>query len=349
LYQELIALTKTAEAQRTLDGLSGELFPSLNNALLAQDLSFMRALSKRVSLSSGERSGGQLLASLAPSSGSADWSNNLWVTVEGVHMAFEGNANAGRAVLTGPEVTLGYDRGFTDGWFGGLAMRLGDKLLKVDSRDSKADIKTISIALFGGKETQLGDGVLRLLMAGEYSRHDLDTERLVLVGNHRQKLEADQDVNSWLFWLESAYRIGFSNGNALEPFLSVGWHNLRLKSLEERGGTAALRKRGESCSHSLGTIGLRSKIKAHERLTVDLDVGWRHLFGKKVPEGLMAFAQGGDPFRVKGVPLSRDEVIAGLGLNLTISENIGLVLDYQGAFGAKSRSHAGGLSLKVSW
>ncbi|MDR1873053.1 MAG: autotransporter domain-containing protein [Deltaproteobacteria bacterium] len=349
LYNILLT-TKAGMVQKSLNSLSGEIYPTLKNALFHQDLSFVRTLSSRVSrsLAAASGEGQELLASLSPMVGVVR-DNHFWATLEGSYLTLKDDGNAGKAELTGPEVSLGYDRNFPNGWFTGLAMKFADKRLKVDSRDSKADIKTLSFALYGGKEIPLGPGDLRILLLGELNRHDLDSERTALVGNNHQRLKADFHAYSYLAWLEGAYRLNLTADNTLEPFLAVGWRNLRLNSFRERGGNAALRHRGENWNHTLGSVGLRSLIKATDKLAVNLEAGYRHSFGKKYPESLLAFSDGGEPFRVRGVTLSRDEFQVATGLSYAIRDNVNLSLDYQGDFGSKAQSHVGGLSLKVSW
>ncbi|MDR1870791.1 MAG: autotransporter domain-containing protein [Deltaproteobacteria bacterium] len=334
----------------SLNSLSGEIYPTLKNALYHQDLSFIRTLTSRVSRIAAAASGqgGELLASLAPKVGVVR-DNNFWATVEGSYLTLKGDGNAGKAELYGPEASLGYDRALPNGWIAGLAMKLADKKLKVDSRDSKVDVQTLAFALYGGKEIPLGPGDLRILLVGEYSHHDLESERTAIVGNNSQRLKGDFHASSYLAWLEAAYRLKVAGDNTVEPFVAVGYHHLKTNSFTERGGAAALRQRGEKWNHTLASLGLRSKIKVSDRVAINLEAGYRHSFGKKYPENLTAFASGGAPFRVRGVPISRDEFQVATGLSFAINDQVSLALDYQGDFGSQAQSHVGGLTLKVAW
>ena len=84
-------------------------------------------------------------------------------------------------------------------------------------------------------------------------------------------------------------------------------------------------------------------------MRLNLEAGWQHTFGKKDTESVLAFAEGSRPFAVRGVPLNRDEALAGLGLTFTITDNVSLSADYRGALGTRVQEHAGELSLTALW
>ena len=169
------------------------------------------------------------------------------------------------------------------------------------------------------------------------------------VGGNVQNLEADYGGTSFLGTFEAAYAFPLSEAFTLEPFASLGWHSLRLDGFAESGGNASLRRDEEWWNHALSVLGLRASVRAHERLALNLEAGWRHAYGADAPKTDMRFREGGDAFTVKGVTLNRDEALVGLGLELRLTDNVRLTLGYEGALGSRAQSHGGAATLMVTW
>ncbi|MDR2367866.1 MAG: autotransporter outer membrane beta-barrel domain-containing protein, partial [Deltaproteobacteria bacterium] len=356
LYVDLVSGTVLDQARQTLDGLSGESHATLKAGLMKLGTSFMDSLARRVSLRprAGNVPGEMALGDSAPAAGEgavvpAGGPNGLWVSIEASHARFRGDGNAGRASFYGPEVSVGYQRDFAGGWFGGLAFRYGDKKMEVDSRDSKLDMDAVAVALYGGKETPLGPGALRLLLGVGAGWYSVDSERRVTIGATTQTLRASYHGESFFGFMEAAYPFSPTGGVILEPFATLGWQGIRLGGFRERGGNAALVSHGERWDDAHAAVGVRTSFRLGQRVSLSLEPGWRHSFGGVAPVKELGFAQGGDRFRARGPALSRDEAFIGAGLSLGLTDRLRLGLDYNGSLGNRGQSHGGTATMAFNW
>jgi outer membrane autotransporter protein len=293
LFNTVVTGTAEHEVRGLLDSLSAEIHATVLGSLFSAGTDFWGSLAGRASrISRGEE---DFRRGEAASAGAGDYTslNGFWMSAGASYGVLKDNGNAGRAEIRGRELSLGYQRAFTDGWFGGLAFMYSSKRLEVASRSSKADVDSFYLALYGGKEFRAGPGALRLLLAGVFGRHEVSAERRAVVGSDQQILSSSYDADSQLVFFEVAYRRHLSKRTILEPFLSEGRNNIVADSFAESGGTAALRVGKERWSDASSAAGLRAKFKASERLSFSLEAGWRHVYGKTVPRSVMAFHEGG--------------------------------------------------------
>jgi outer membrane autotransporter protein len=329
---------------------SGAIYSTVAASLLAADKSIMRAISHRGSQVAHKLEYARSDV-LAVSAGVADLrpSNNLWVNIGGSHTSLDGAGKVSKAVLSGPEVTIGYESVFEEGWFAGIAFLYGAKRLKMNSLDAKADIDSVGGAIYGGKATPWGPGFLRLLLAMELGRHDISAERRVDVAGVSEKLKADYSGKSLISFVEAAYRTPISKMVELEPYVTVGWHSLKTKDFKEKGGLFGMRGRGESHDRFLTALGLRSTLAINDNISFNLEAGWRHVYGRAIPPRNIALNQTGTVFLVERSPLSRDEALIGVGATFNFSDSMSVDLNYQGSMGGKEKSHGGALKLTFMW
>jgi outer membrane autotransporter protein len=256
----------------------------------------------------------------------------------------KGDGNAAKANLTGPEISTGYIREFGGGFFGGGAFRFADKRLKVNGISSSSDIQSLGIALYAGKDF----GSVRIMAAGEINRHDIDSERLTF-GNNPQKLTAGYNAWSYILSAGISWLLPVSESLDLEPYALYSWHNIKTDGFVETGGSAAITNGGESFDRSSTSVGLRADIHAGSMLTINLEAGWRHMFGKNTPESTFAFAEGSSSFTIAGAPLNRNELLVGAGVTANLSERTAIKLNYSGNVGKHALSHSGEVTFKVVW
>jgi outer membrane autotransporter protein len=232
---------------------------------------------------------------------------------------------------------------------GGLALRFNVGKQSVDDRRSEADVTSYTAALYGGKELPLGPGTLRFLLSGALTLHNVESDRKVRMGSHEQTLEASYGGRSIAGSFETAYRFAPTETLFLEPYASIGWRALHLDGFTEKGGNAALRNGGEDWNHALSTLGLRVATPLHERVEIEADLGWQHIYGETAPKSAFAFREGSDKFTVKGVAVNRDAAVLGLGIGVKLTDNVKIGLHYDGELGARGQSHAGRAVLEVRW
>ncbi|KWN71146.1 hypothetical protein WM24_04580 [Burkholderia ubonensis] len=110
------------------------------------------------------------------------------------------------------------------------------------------------------------------------------------------------------------------------------------------GRARALRAGGETTHSSFSTLGLRAASPpgsiASGTFTARGTVGWRHAFGNTRPSSAFAFASGGSPFSVVGVPIARDSAVLEVGVDAAVTKNLSLGLSYSGQIGGSISDHA---------
>jgi outer membrane autotransporter protein len=74
-------------------------------------------------------------------------------------------------------------------------------------------------------------------------------------------------------------------------------------------------------------------------------LGWCHAFGELTPQATMAFGCG-QTFTVAGAPMARNTAVAKLGVDMAISRNASVGLNYSGQYGGGNREHAGWVNLR---
>jgi outer membrane autotransporter protein len=322
---------------RILNELSGEAHATLKGSLLRLDDAFMRRVVRHVGVKSTQR-------------GMASAGDNLWISVNQTYQIADGNANAGRATLRGTDVSGGHDAALDDGWLAGLAFRFGTVKQDVNSRRSEADVISSTAALYGGREIPFDSGTLRVLLSGALTRHEVDSKRHVRIGPNDQKLEASYAGNTFTGAFETAYRLSPTEKLAVEPYASVAWHSLHLEDFKEKGGTAALKKKGETWNRATSTLGMRLSASPQARVTFDADIGWQHLYGSATPKSAFAFREGGNgKFFIRGADVNKDAAILGLSIGVKLAKDTKISLQYDGELGSQGQSHGGRLVFERKW
>jgi outer membrane autotransporter protein len=221
--------------------------------------------------------------------------------------------------------------------------------MKTDGGRAKADVRSWALALYGGKEIELGPGTLRLTLSGIFGTHDLDTRRSVLVGSLEQTLTAKRRARSFQAILEAAYATKVSLNLTLEGYLAAGWHSIWMGGFSERGGSAALKSGKSRKSFAFSEAGIRATYKPSKRAEISFKAGWRRRFGSSKTLNHQSFVAGGDSMGIAGIPLSRNEAVVGVSAGYRLSKNSTLSLSYEGAFGRRKRSHAGAIMFTYTW
>ncbi|WP_454670101.1 autotransporter domain-containing protein [Achromobacter kerstersii] len=353
LHEYILTLPEGAPAA-AFNSLSGEAHASVASSLMGS-INTVRTLPLshlRANLNAGMRpgaptaqAGGTLSASALPSSNAQP----AWAELVGNWQTQNATDNTAQVRQHTGGVFAGADHAVGNGWRVGGAVGYTDSKIRVDDLASKADVSGYSAAIYGGKSFDAGAGKLNLLVGTSYTWHDVNTERYATVAGASQKLTADYGASTTQLFNELGYAMPLSDRTTLEPFAGVAWSDLRSRSFQETGGSAALTGQSSSDKQTSSTLGVRAQTDftlagAEGRLRGTL--GWRHAFGDVLPQSTMAF-DGGQAFTVAGAPIARNAAVAELGAEVAVSRNASLGLNYSGQYGGGNREHAG--SLNVRW
>lgn len=293
------------------------------------------------------------ISQTAPAAGNGDKGSSLWVTAGGSYTDMDSDDNAAESTYEGTEFTIGYDYRADSGLLLGAALRFAKKELDVTGHASKneADVDTVMFGLYGGHESSLGQGMLRLTAGGTYGRHDVESERRIDVLSIHETNKADYKLTSYQLFGEAAYNFEAAENFFLEPYLNLSYIKVKNEQFFETGGPlTSLNSASKSSGNFSTTLGSRMEYKVNERFDLNAELAWQHTYGTLEPESVMAFNEGGgSQFLIKGAPLSSDAAIVGAGLDVGLTDNTALNLNYMGAFGTDSATHAGQAVFSFNW
>lgn len=318
-----------------LDSLSGELHAATSVALV-EGSRYVRdaALSRRV-------------GAVAPGGDEAA-ATGVWVQAIGGNGTLDGNTNTARTEANSNGLLVGVDREF-GGWQVGLLAGTGRTDLKQqEGRRAKSKIDNTHFGAYASHNW--GGFGLRGGLA--WSEHDIDSTRELAFAGYSDTLSARYDGRTRQAFIEAAYRFGGREAG-LEPYLQVARVEVDLKSINERGGAAALQGNVEDARTTLATAGVRfdkglkASFQQDSWLHVRGGVGYRHASGDRSPVAKLGFASGGDAFAVSGAPIADSAVVAELGLSAWLTARQQLELGYTGQFGDESRDHGANLRWSV--
>jgi outer membrane autotransporter protein len=277
-----------------------------------------------------------------------DPANRIWADLNGGKHWLDGDGNAARSVTSSRQVAVGYDAETVSGWLGGAMFRYTDQRLKIADRSSQTDIDSYDLAVYGGGQAALGSGLARFILGGGLSRHHLDSDRYVTLGQ-TQHLQAAYNGYSQQIFTEGSYAWKLGGSAYLEPFVGLTYDRLRLGEVNEFGGLAALHSAGET-SHSLaGRLGTRLYLPLSDQASLNAEAAWLHSFGTLDTRRTLNFVQGGNSFRTHGVDLERDAAMLRLGAEYQLRDNLTLSGNLNGSLSQKGSSFGGGLLLSLGW
>lgn len=258
------------------------------------------------------------------------------------------------------------------GWAIGYSSTTAD----VEALHSEAEADNLHVAVYGGMrpEQALAGGVVGLRAGAAYSRHELETRRQVIFDGYREDgLNADYNAHTVQAFAEADWTLSL-NAFELSPFLNVAWVQLQTEGFVEGeqgtiyGESAALRAASDRQRAGLSTLGLRfsaafsenvlplwsNRLRMQDFLRVRGGLGWRYVFTGATPEARMAFVDNSVGFDIHGTALSRNALVADLGVEAALGSRTRLGLSWTGQFdgparlGNGSRDHALHANLFIS-
>ena len=341
-------------ANRAFAQLDGDLHPSTRSVLLSDTRYVRDAVLDRARL--GSQPGGALCGCEAPVSAddhaasldrrlasengctpAKSFKPAVWGRLYGSHSRFDGDgvASVDRNLYG---FVVGTDAEVSSHWRVGIAGGASRTLLNADQNQSaKVNGETIALYASGRYDAWNVRGGLA------QSWYRVHSERNPSFGGFSDHDTASYDANATQVFTEIGYSTAIRNV-ALEPFVGLAYASLHTGSFRENGGAAALQ--GDSSTTGLGfsTLGVRAStdvaVTTKGKVTAFGTVGWRHAFGNTQPGSTLAFASGGSPFSVVGVPVARDAAVLEVGVDAAVTKNLSLGLSYSGQIGGSYSDHA---------
>ncbi|MBS9476387.1 autotransporter domain-containing protein [Ancylobacter radicis] len=331
-----------SDARIAFNQLSGDLYPSLQNAAL-EDSRFVRdaVLTRLQQADQGARADG-VIASTAGETGAT-----LWGQAYGSWGTFEGTSNAAGFDRTIGGFLVGMDRpaGETFRWGGFVGFGQSSET----ASGASADSDDLHVGLYGSGQF----GALGVRLGAAYTHQSVDTTRQVSFPGFSERLEGDYDGHTAQIFAEAGWRLTLDQtalGSAvLEPFAGLAYVDASSGSFAESGGEAALTGAGYDAGVTFTTLGLRAAIEVPfgSRLgQLTGMAGWRHAFGD-TDQAMSMSLEGSAPFSITGVPVTEDALVLEGGLSVELSPAARLAVSYSGAFGGGLSDNGFNASLRL--
>ncbi|TFY93324.1 autotransporter domain-containing protein [Pseudomonas nabeulensis] len=194
------------------------------------------------------------------------------------------------------------------------------------------------------------DGPLALRLGAFYSSHAGQNKRSIELLDYKEQLKGKYSAQSQTLFSEVGYQLG-SEAFSVEPFAGLGYQRYHRDSFKEQGGLAALNVGTQTRQNLNSTFGLRlaSQYRFDNQMSLSphLSASWHHLYGEVDSQVRQGFRQAPgliNDFTISGTALNRNSLGVQAGVDLTLSKQHTVALNYNGESGTHSRSH--GLTAK---
>jgi outer membrane autotransporter protein len=264
----------------------------------------------------------------------------VWGNPFGNWGKLDGNGNAATATARTGGFVSGVDTTIT-GVYGG-ALRLGlaaayqSQSMKVDDRNSSADIDSFHLAGYAA----LLNGPFALRAGLAHAWHAIETSRNVAFPGFSDSTRGDYDGHTTQVFGELGYALDYRRF-ALEPYAGLAYVRVKTDGFTETGGAAALTGLAADTATTFSTLGLRASVPLSTTWSAAVlkgGLGWRHAFNDVTPAAQLAFA-GGTPFTIAGVPIARDALLVEAGLDAAWTSGITVGFAYSGQYAGSAAEH----------
>lgn len=324
-----------AEAARSFDNISGEIYASTQKALFQSSRFIGQKMKGRLTLREGEAFRG------TPERTAQD---AFWMQALGYDGTIKGDGNAAKMERKGSGLLIGYDKvistdhNFTLGFAGGYE----DMKLKVkDTRSSESKVKAMHFMIYAG--TQLGDSGFDLKGGFNYSYLRFNANRSVNINSIAGRLKSKYRGHQYQAFVEVSRLFTFSEFDNMEMMPYIGMSHTEVKSngFRESGGLATLEAKAQSNSQSNAVLGVRNNwfFGEDNAYSISTDLGWQYDFGHKFQDYDLSFVDTGRAFNVRSTTSSRSSALVGIGFTGQ-KDNLEFNVGYQGQFGSKLQEHS---------
>ncbi|WP_176084610.1 autotransporter domain-containing protein [Martelella sp. HB161492] len=346
------------EAGPALDQLSGEVYASIDAAIINNSRYVREATSKRIyqaqrdaavssrSNVSNYADEPDYPAAFGQPAYDSDPGNMFWATGYGSWNRLKSDGNSATMVNPVGGIFVGGDIPMFDSMRFGVVAGYGRSSYKVDGRNSSASSNDYTIGLYGGGKWD----AIGASFGTAYSWSNVSAERQISFSGLDEQDGADYTVGLLQIYGDVGYRVDVAQDLFVEPYLGAAYIYQNSGAFTESGGIAALSRGSSDISVGLTNIGVRTAYELGSNLgnsQVSASVGWRHAYGNLDQASHMQFV-GGSPFGVVGLPLASDQATFTLGLISKLNANTDVEIGYSGLFGDgfSSQNITGRLSLR---
>lgn len=226
-------------------------------------------------------------------------------------------------------------------WRFGAAVGKGTRTLHNTDREAGADSRSDSYSLYGGRDLKLPGSALRFSAGATYSEHEISSTRRIELPADPKVNRARYTISTQQTFAETAFNLPMGGPGYLEPFFGLNYIQQDSDGFRERGTVTAALVEEQSNRLLVSDFGSRGKqtyTLAGRKLVLKGHLIWRRLHGDLRPEVELRLA-GTSPFTVQGVQLPRNSYLVEIKADYSITPQVILDLDYNGAFGDGREGH----------
>ena len=341
IVRAVLGLYTAEEVRAAEDTISGEMHVSLKGALMDTGQRKVAAINRRMDARLGNPGAQTSTAVVGNLSSLADDRSGFWMTSYSPQGETDATYNTARMDTDLDGVVFGIDSALGERWRFGVLGGYSQTDVTQRARSSSGSVDALSLGLYGGAEV----GASRLRFGAMYNKHSIDTRRSV--GFAGERVSASYDARSTQFFAEVGHQIQIRN-LMLEPFAGVSHTSLDTNGFTETGGAAALTSSSDSNSTTFATLGLRGSMELQDKVHARAMAGWQHAFGDTEPSSTFKMADS-PQFSIMGAPVAQDTLVAELGIEAGISDNVVLGVDYKGRYGDGNTVHGLNAGIKMKF
>ncbi|AQS41872.1 MAG: Outer membrane autotransporter [Candidatus Tokpelaia hoelldobleri] len=234
-----------------------------------------------------------------------------------------------------------------DKWLVGVAGGYSRTTFHSKDNRNNGDVDSWQLSFYGGTKIKRVD----MRVGAQLGWHDIDMSRQISFTGFADYLKADYSSRTTHVFIDAGVPFHFKQGT-VQPFAGLAYTYLHSGGFAEKGGAAALYSQSSNDDITTGTLGLRANtqingVNGRAALLRGL-VAWRHKFGDINPEARLGFI-GFESFSTTGLPLYRDALALGAGLDFTITDNVTFGVAYDGQVSSAGQDHGVRLNLRAKY
>ena len=325
VHDSILALTTEQSARAAFNGLSGEIHATAMSATIDQGLNAgttsIDRLQQVLDHNSSERAGA-----------------NFWLTNHGSKATYDGEGSADTSDTDYFAIFAGVDAQTGSGLQIGGSVGYAQSFVRLESRNSQADIESFSAQIYSGKRTE----AFQLLGGVGITSHQIDSRRITGLAALSAQLTADYSAVSANAWTDISRNYQSQNAR-LQPFLRMDYIITESADFTERTHDASLQSSQDTHSNLFSTAGIRLShdlyITDEKATQITGAVGWRHTIGDVTPDQTMQYVSGSNSFQIEGRAFDRDLLAVDLGFSSHTPSGFELRVGYSGLFGETTTEH----------
>jgi uncharacterized protein with beta-barrel porin domain len=328
LFRAVVPLTGS-DATQAFDALSGEIYATILGALLENSHFLANAAFGHLD---EERAQGR---------------TGLWLDGAAMRTHFRGDGNAAESNADFNGIAGGADFATSNIMRVGLAGGYSQMHERAPLRSSEGNVRSY----YAGGYGQISFDGWGLDAGGSYDWHHIDANRAIVFPGVNGAPTTDYSAHAYEASTEIYYHYA-PDALWIEPLGRFDWTQVHIDNFREAGGFASVAGINGAQQVKVVDLGFRTGMNLEEgeaAIMQRIMIAWQHGFGERTPIMVNTFPSTGTSFVVSGVPIDRDALLAGAGLDFLFAAMVHANFSYAGQFGRHAINHSAAARLSVQF